>query len=104
MAHGNKLPGPVNLGNPNELTVGDLVKRVIAITGSRSSVVNRPLPIDDPRRRRPDISRAAKYLKWVPKTSLDAGLKATVAWFAGEQGRDRETVRVPRVLNGAPGI
>jgi len=104
MACESNLAGAVNLGNPNELTVGDLVKRVIALTGSRSCIVNRPLPIDDPRRRRPDISRAAKHLNWAPKTSLDAGLKATVAWFAGEQGRDRETVRVPRVLNGAMGI
>src|SRR3954464_12014726 len=78
MAHGSKLPGPVNLGNPNELTVGDLVKRVIAMTGSRSAVVNRPLPVDDPRRRRPDIARAIKHLNWTPKTSLDAGLRATI--------------------------
>jgi UDP-glucuronate decarboxylase len=101
MAHESKLPGAVNLGNPDELTVGDLVKRVTAMTGSRSSVVNRPLPVDDPRRRRPDISRAAKYLHWAPKTSLDVGLKATIAWFAGEHGRDRETMRVPQVLNSA---
>jgi UDP-glucuronate decarboxylase len=101
MAYESKLPGAVNLGNPNELTVGDLVKRVMAMTGSRSSVVNRPLPVDDPRRRRPDISRAAKYLHWAPKTSLEVGLKATIAWFAGEHGRDRETVRVPQVLNSA---
>jgi UDP-glucuronate decarboxylase len=101
MAHESKLPGPVNLGNPNELTVGDLVKRVMAMTGSRSSVVSRPLPVDDPRRRRPDISRAAKYLQWAPKTSLDLGLKATIAWFADEHAQDRETVRVPQVLNSA---
>jgi UDP-glucuronate decarboxylase len=101
MAHESKLPGPVNLGNPNELTVGDLVKRVMAMTGSRSSVVSRPLPVDDPRRRRPDISRAAKYLQWAPKTSLDLGLKATIAWFADEHARDRETVRVPQVVNNA---
>jgi len=99
MAHENKLPGAVNLGNPNELTVGDLVKRVIAMTGSRSSVVNRPLPVDDPRRRRPDIALAAKLLNWAPKTSLDTGLRATIAWFSGEHGGERETVRVPQVQN-----
>src|SRR3954468_11515107 len=96
MAHENKLPGAVNLGNPNELTVGDLVKRVIAMTGSRSSVVNRPLPVDDPRRRRPDIALAAKLLNWAPKTSLDTGLRATIAWFSGEHGGERETRRAPR--------
>jgi len=78
MAHertlGGPPPGPVNLGNPVELTVADLVERVVALTGSRSKVVNRPLPEDDPKRRRPDISRAA-------------GLRATVAWFAEEARR-----------------
>jgi UDP-glucuronate decarboxylase len=101
MAHEGKLPGAINLGNPNELTVGDLVKRVVAMTGSRSRIVNRPLPVDDPRRRRPDIMRASKLLNWTPKTSLDAGLKATIAWFADQQDKDDDTVRVPKVLNGA---
>jgi UDP-glucuronate decarboxylase len=93
MAHEGKLPGPVNLGNPNELTIGDLVMRVTALTGSRSAVVNRPLPVDDPRRRRPDITRATKLLGWAPRTTLDVGLKATVAWFADEQKREREAPR-----------
>jgi UDP-glucuronate decarboxylase len=102
MAYDGKLPGAVNLGNPNELTVGDLVKRVIAMTGSQSAIVKRPLPVDDPRRRRPDISRAAKYLSWAPKTTLDAGLKATIAWFAKEQEEARQTARMPtKVLNSA---
>ena len=79
-------PGaPVNLGNPNELTVSDLVERVLALTGSRSKVVRRPLPIDDPRRRCPDISRAKAILGWVPKVELHAGLQATAAWFAEER-------------------
>jgi UDP-glucuronate decarboxylase len=99
MAHDSKMPGAVNLGNPNELTVGDLVKRVVAMTGSRSSVVNRPLPVDDPRRRRPDIALAAKLLNWAPKTSLDIGLRSTIAWFEGQHGGERETVRVPQVHN-----
>ena len=82
-------PGPVNLGNPDELTVGDLVRRVVALTGSRSAVVNRPLPEDDPRRRRPDISRAAPLLGWAPRTPLEAGLRATIAWFAERSGAAR---------------
>jgi UDP-glucuronate decarboxylase len=79
--------GPVNLGNPVELTVSDLVERVLRMTGSRSRVVHRPLPVDDPRRRRPDISRARERLGgWEPKVALQQGLEATAAWFAGEQG------------------
>ena len=101
MAHEGPLPGAVNLGNPNELTVGDLVKRVVGMTGSRSSIVNRPLPVDDPRRRRPDITRASKLLQWTPKTSLEAGLKATIAWFADQGSKDLETVRAPKMLNRA---
>jgi UDP-glucuronate decarboxylase len=100
MAHGGgaeagrpPVVGPVNLGNPVELTVGDLVRRVIALTGSRSAVVNRPLPEDDPRRRRPDISRAGALLGWAPRTPLEAGLRATVAWFAEEARRDEAAVR-----------
>jgi UDP-glucuronate decarboxylase len=95
MAHEGRLPGPVNLGNPNELTVGDLVQRVVALTGSRSAVVNLPLPEDDPRRRRPDISRAGALLGWAPRTPLEAGLRATIAWFA-EEARRAADAPVPR--------
>ena len=79
--------GPVNLGNPIELTVSDLVERVLALTGSDSAVVNRPLPEDDPRRRKPDISRARALLDWEPKVPLQQGLEATTAWFASAEGR-----------------
>jgi len=77
--------GPVNLGNPVELTVSDLGERVLALTGSASRVVNLPLPQDDPRRRRPEIRRAQALLGWEPKVPLQQGLEATVAWFAGER-------------------
>ena len=87
MDHDLPLPGPVNLGNPNELSVGDLIERVLAMTKSNSTVVRRPLPVDDPRRRRPDISLAAEHLGWRPVTALDQGLRATVAWFAAEMNR-----------------
>jgi UDP-glucuronate decarboxylase len=79
-----RVTGPVNLGNPLELTVNDLVRRVLKMTGSVSAVASRPLPTDDPQRRRPDISRAAEWLGWSPRTDLEDGLKATVAYFAGE--------------------
>jgi nucleoside-diphosphate-sugar epimerase/spore maturation protein CgeB len=75
---------PVNLGNPVELTVSDLVQRVLAMTGSRSSLVHRPLPEDDPRRRKPDIGRALQVLGWEPKVALQQGLEATIAWFTDE--------------------
>ncbi len=81
-------PGaPVNLGNPDELTVSDLVDRVLRLTGSRSEVVHMPLPMDDPRRRRPDISRAQAILGWSPQVDLQTGLQATAAWFTDEQRR-----------------
>ncbi len=81
-------PGaPVNLGNPIELTVSDLAQRVIALTGSRSKLVHMPLPVDDPRRRRPDISRAKAILGWEPKVGLQQGLEATAQWFSDEQNR-----------------
>jgi UDP-glucuronate decarboxylase len=77
---------PVNLGNPSELSVQDLVHRVVGLTGSRSAIVNRPLPEDDPRRRKPDIGRAAELLGWAPRVALQQGLEATIAWFADAQG------------------
>jgi UDP-glucuronate decarboxylase len=89
MACEDELPGPINLGNPNELTVNELVERVVRLTDSLSTVVTRPLPVDDPKRRRPDISRARDLLGWAPATAVEDGLKATIAWFEGEA----ETVR-----------
>jgi UDP-glucuronate decarboxylase len=74
--------GPVNLGNPLELTVCDLVDRVVQMTGSRARIAYLPLPIDDPRRRRPDISRARDRLGWQPRIGLQEGLEKTAAWFA----------------------
>jgi dTDP-glucose 4,6-dehydratase len=74
-------PWPVNLGNPHEITVRQFAKAIIRATGSRSRIVFRPLPPDDPRRRQPDISRARKLLKWEPQVPLAVGLEQTAAWF-----------------------
>jgi UDP-glucuronate decarboxylase len=73
--------GPVNLGNPDEFTVLELAKKVLALTGSNSPIENRPLPSDDPVRRQPDITRARQLLNWTPAIPLDEGLKRTVDYF-----------------------
>jgi UDP-glucuronate decarboxylase len=73
--------GPVNLGNPGEITVGELARRIVALTGSRSRIDSRPLPDDDPKRRRPDISLAKERLNWEPQVPLEEGLKRTIAYF-----------------------
>jgi UDP-glucuronate decarboxylase len=75
------VPAPVNLGNPTEITILELAQRVLDMTGSRSQLVNRPLPVDDPRQRCPDISRARELLHWAPKTHLETGLARTIAYF-----------------------
>jgi len=78
---------PVNVGNPVELTVRELADRVVALTGTAARVVYRPLPQDDPRRRRPDITRAKALLGWEPRVPLADGLARTCAWFAEELER-----------------
>jgi UDP-glucuronate decarboxylase len=82
-------PGPVNLGNPNEKTILELVDLVLALTGSASEVVFQPLPQDDPKRRRPDIAKAKRLLGWAPTTSLEQGLRQTIAWFESERRERR---------------
>ena len=73
--------GPVNLGNPVEMTVKELAEKVIQLTGSASALEYRELPQDDPVRRKPDISLARKILGWEPKVLLKDGLKKTIAYF-----------------------
>jgi UDP-glucuronate decarboxylase len=85
--------GPVNLGNPAEFTVLELARLVRALVGSRSPIVHRPLPEDDPRRRRPDIGRAEALLGWRPRIGLDRGLPATVEWFASRSSGTVTEVR-----------
>ena len=77
----DEVTGPINLGNPAEMTVKALAERVIALTGSRSKIEYRPLPQDDPKQRQPDIARAKETLGWAPTTPLEAGLAKTVAYF-----------------------
>lgn len=78
---------PVNIGNPVELSMQELADEVVRLTGARSRIVYRPLPIDDPRRRRPDIARAKALLDWEPRVPLREGLTQTYHWFAEELGR-----------------
>ncbi len=73
--------GPVNLGNPAEVTVAELARRIIELTGSTSEIEQRPLPADDPTRRRPDIGRAAELLGWSPTVTLADGLRKTIEWY-----------------------
>jgi UDP-glucuronate decarboxylase len=84
MASNEKMP--VNLGNPGEFTMLELAEQVIAKTGAKAQLIYKPLPQDDPRQRRPDISRAAAVLGWAPTVSLDQGLDRTIAWFAAGLG------------------
>jgi UDP-glucuronate decarboxylase len=78
--------GPINIGNPVEFTIAELAARVIALTGSSSEMVFRPLPSDDPRQRQPDITLAREVLGWTPTTALDAGLEKTIGYFRGIVG------------------
>lgn len=77
----NEIVGPVNLGNPHEFTIKELAAKVIALTKSKSKIIYKPLPQDDPQQRQPDISLAKKKLHWEPKVNLEAGLKKTIAYF-----------------------
>ncbi len=75
------ITGPMNLGNPTELTMLSLAKKIIALTGSKSKISHRSLPADDPARRRPDISLAKKMIDWEPKIEIDKGLQQTIYYF-----------------------
>lgn len=81
MATNDEVTGPVNIGNPVELSMRDLASMIIDMTGSQSRIVARPLPENDPRQRQPDISRAKDLLSWAPQTPLREGLIRTIAYF-----------------------
>jgi UDP-glucuronate decarboxylase len=78
--------GPVNLGNPEEYTIQELAEKIIALTGSTSKIVHRPLPSDDPTQRQPDIALASQRLGWSPRVSVDEGLRRTIAYFRSAGG------------------
>jgi UDP-glucuronate decarboxylase len=87
MQTGPEVTGPINLGNPGEFTMLELAEKVIKMTGSKSKLVFRPLPKDDPVRRKPDISKAEKVLNWHPSVPLDEGLKKTIEYFSSILGK-----------------
>jgi UDP-glucuronate decarboxylase len=89
MATPDDVTGPINLGNPVETTVGELAQKIIDLTGSRSKIERRPLPVDDPVQRCPDITKAKSVLGWEPKVPLEAGLKKTIAYFDQLLGASR---------------
>tara|TARA_B110000459_G_scaffold194819_1_gene234669 strand:+ start:715 stop:1641 length:927 start_codon:yes stop_codon:yes gene_type:complete len=78
----DQVVGPMNIGNPREFTILELAQKVIELTGSKSQLVYRPMPEDDPKQRQPDITQARDVLGWEPKIQLEAGLKKTIEYFA----------------------
>ena len=84
------FPGPMNLGNPTEITIKEVAEEIIALTGSRSRLEYWPLPADDPRQRCPKISRARERLSWQPRVPLKTGLERTIAYFEAELTREEE--------------
>jgi len=81
MGTSDAVTGPMNLGNPVEFTIGQLAKRIVALSGSRSTIQHRPAPADDPRQRQPDIALATSTIGWKPVVELDEGLALTIAYF-----------------------
>ena len=109
MAAPGDVLAPINLGNPAEISVGELAAIVVELVGSRSKIVHRRLPVDDPRRRRPDIERAKIALDWSPSVELLAGLRQTIAYFDDQlrhkdlSGLDPSRGVSPRVGAAEPG-
>jgi UDP-glucuronate decarboxylase len=91
MGTDDEFPGPVNLGNPGEFTILELARMVLELTGSRSELVYKPLPQDDPMQRKPDISLAGRQLGWRPTVAVQEGLRRTIEYFQGLRGTPRPT-------------
>lgn len=77
----SEITGPINLGNPNEMSIRVLAETILQLTGSKSKLIKKPLPSDDPTRRKPDITKAQEILKWEPRVALEDGLKETIKYF-----------------------
>jgi UDP-glucuronate decarboxylase len=100
MATDDAVTGPINIGNPAEFSIRDLATMVIELTGTRSKIVQRPMPENDPKQRQPDISRAQQVLSWNPRTALKEGLTRTIAYFEkllSEPGLREALSKEPRV-------
>ena len=81
MDTGDDFTGPINIGNPNEFTIQELAEKIVKLTNSNSQIIFKPLPEDDPKQRKPDISSAKEKINWEPKTNLNGGLKKTINYF-----------------------
>ena len=81
MDTGDDVTGPINIGNPGEFTMIELAETVLRLVGSKSKLVRQPLPADDPKQRKPDITKAKSVLGWEPKIQLEDGLKETIVYF-----------------------
>ncbi len=79
----DEIQGPINIGNPNEITIGQLATTIIDLINSKSEIIHKPLPQNDPERRKPDITAAKQILDWTPAVSLEEGLTKTIEYFAG---------------------
>jgi UDP-glucuronate decarboxylase len=98
----DEVTGPINIGNPQEFAILELATAVIELTGSRSRIVHRPLPQDDPRQRSPDIAQAQQVLGWKPHTNLKEGLKRTIAYFDALLGNEEVRPLIKQQQFGAP--
>jgi UDP-glucuronate decarboxylase len=98
----DEVTGPINIGNPQEFAILELATAVIELTGSRSRIVHRPLPQDDPRQRSPNIAQAQQVLGWKPHTNLKEGLKRTIAYFDALLGNEEVRPLIKQQQFGAP--
>lgn len=102
MDSNDSLTGPVNLGNPGEFTIKELAEKVIDMTGSKSKIVYRELPSDDPMQRCPDIALARKELGWEPKIALEEGLRKTIPYFEGLMRERFASLPISHLVNNQP--
>ena len=79
--------GPVNIGNPQEMTIRQFAEKILEITGAKSEISYKPLPVDDPKVRQPDITRARKLLNWEPKVAFEDGIRETIDYFKSRLGK-----------------